>query len=108
MPAYSDPDDTAADLHTRYQRRRWLWIGAIALALIVIGVWLWHRHEAAVAAAAAAKRAAVGVTTTTATAKKGDIGIYLEAIGTVTPVYTASITSQVNGVVNTVLFSEGQ
>jgi multidrug efflux system membrane fusion protein len=108
MPAYSDPDDTAADLHTHYQRRRWLWIGAIALVLIVIGVWLWHRHEAAVAAAAAAKRAAVGVTTTTATAKKGDIGIYLEAIGTVTPVYTASITSQVNGVVNTVLFTEGQ
>jgi membrane fusion protein, multidrug efflux system len=61
-----------------------------------------------VAAAAAAKRAAVGVTTTTAAAKKGDIGIYLESIGTVTPVYTSSITSQVNGIVNTVLFTEGQ
>ena len=77
--------------------------------LILFGVWLWWRHEAAVAAAAAAKRAAAtGVTTTTATARKGDIGIYLEALGTVTPVYTASITSQVNGVVTSVLFKEGQ
>jgi hypothetical protein len=29
--------------------------------------------------------------------RKGNIGVYLDAIGTVTPVYTDSITSQVNG-----------
>jgi multidrug efflux system membrane fusion protein len=109
MPAFPDTDDTSADPHAHYRRRRRLWIGAIAVVLILGGLWLWHRHEAAVAAAAAAKRAAaVGVTITTATARKGDIGIYLEAIGTVTPVYTASITSQVNGVVTAVLFKEGQ
>ena len=108
MPALPDTDDSAADLRTRLHRRRWLWIGAIALVLILGALWLWHRHEAAAAAAAAAKRAAVGVTITTATATKGDIGIYLEALGTVTPVFTASITSQVNGVVTAVLFKEGQ
>jgi multidrug efflux system membrane fusion protein len=109
MPAFPDTDDTSADQHAHYRRRRRLWIGAIAVVLILGGLWLWHRHEAAVAAAAAAKRAAaVGVTITTATARKGDIGIYLEALGTVTPVYTASITSQVNGVVTAVLFKEGQ
>jgi multidrug efflux system membrane fusion protein len=48
------------------------------------------------------------VTTIPATAKKGDIGVYLPAIGTVTPVYTAAITSQVNGVVTAVHFVEGQ
>ncbi len=48
------------------------------------------------------------VTLTTATATKGDIGVYLEGIGTVTPVYTASITSQVNGPVMAVHFTEGQ
>jgi len=42
------------------------------------------------------------------TAKKGDIGSYLEAIGTVTPVYTASIVSQVSGMVTDVHFKEGQ
>lgn len=48
------------------------------------------------------------VTLTTATATKGDIGVYLDAIGTVTPVYTASITSQVTGPVLAVHFTEGQ
>jgi multidrug efflux system membrane fusion protein len=34
--------------------------------------------------------------------------VYLEAIGTVTPVYTASITSQVTGMVSAVHYREGQ
>ena len=34
--------------------------------------------------------------------------MYLDAIGTVTPVYTSSITSQVNGIVTDVHFKEGQ
>jgi multidrug efflux system membrane fusion protein len=48
------------------------------------------------------------VTLTTATATKGNIGVYLDAIGTVTPVYTASITSQATGPVIAVHFKEGQ
>jgi len=58
---------------------------------------------------AAGRRGVSGsITTIPATAKKGDIGVYLPAIGTVTPVYTASITSQVNGVVMAVHYVEGQ
>ena len=53
-------------------------------------------------------RAAPGITITSATAQKGDIGVYLDAIGTVTPVYTDSITSQVNGLVVAVHYTEGQ
>ena len=48
------------------------------------------------------------ITITTATAQKGNIGVYLDAIGTVTPVYTASIFSQVTGVVFGVNYQEGQ
>ncbi len=48
------------------------------------------------------------VTATVATAYKGDIGVYLDAIGTVTPVYTGSITAQVNGVITAVHYQEGQ
>jgi multidrug efflux system membrane fusion protein len=48
------------------------------------------------------------VTVMTATAQKGDIGVYLDSIGTVTPVYTSSITSQVNGIVTAVHYKEGQ
>lgn len=49
-----------------------------------------------------------GVAVTTAVTKKGSIGVYLEAIGTVTPVYTSSITAQVNGLVTAVHYVEGQ
>jgi multidrug efflux system membrane fusion protein len=49
-----------------------------------------------------------GVVVTVAVAKKGNIGVYLDAIGTVTPVYTVNVTSQVNGVVIAVHYMEGQ
>lgn len=48
------------------------------------------------------------VAVTTATAQRGNIGVYVDAIGTVTPVYTASISSQVSGLVTAVHYAEGQ
>jgi multidrug efflux system membrane fusion protein len=48
------------------------------------------------------------VTITTGTAQQGNIGVYIDAIGTVTPVYTASIYSQVTGPVMSVSYTEGQ
>jgi membrane fusion protein, multidrug efflux system len=75
-----------------------------ALALILI---LYH-HEKAKKRAAALAHPAPGITVTSATAQKGNIGVYLDAIGTVTPVFTASITSEVTGLVVAVHFTEGQ
>jgi membrane fusion protein, multidrug efflux system len=87
----------------------------IALLLIfVVGFLLVMRHHDETTKAGGGGggrgRGAGGgpVTLTTATATKGDIGVYLQGIGTVTPVYTASITSQVNGPVMAVHFTEGQ
>ncbi len=48
------------------------------------------------------------ITITTAAAQKGDIGHYLDSIGTVTPVYTSSIFAQVTGTVIAVHYTEGQ
>jgi multidrug efflux system membrane fusion protein len=81
--------------------------GLLLLVIILAVVLIWRHHEDAQEAAAAAHPAA-GITVTTATALKGNIGIYLDAIGTVTPVYTDSITSQVNGLVVAVHYAEGQ
>src|SRR3984957_791112 len=79
----------------------------IVILVLIVGGWIWWRdHEAAEKAAAA--KTVPGVTVTTAIAVKGDIGIYLEAIGTVTPVYTSSITSQVNGMIMAVNYQEDQ
>ena len=48
------------------------------------------------------------VPVTVATANKGSIGVYLTAIGTVTPTYTDTITAQVTGVITAVHYREGQ
>jgi len=69
--------------------------------------WVLHHKEDAAATAASSKHGGA-VSVTTATAQKGDIGVYVDAIGTVTPVNTASITSQVSGIVTAVHFTEGQ
>ena len=76
----------------------------VALAFVLI---LRHHEEAAKKAAALA-RPAPGITVTSATAQKGSIGVYLDAIGTVTPVYSDSITTQVDGLILAVHYTEGQ
>jgi multidrug efflux system membrane fusion protein len=94
-----------------WYRRRWiLWTGLLLLLILVaVVVMVVHNNDAK---AAAAKRALAAVkpsvTATVATATKGNIGIYLDAIGTVTPVYTSSITAQASGVLTAVYYREGQ
>ena len=44
----------------------------------------------------------------TATARQGDIGLYVSALGTVTPVYTVTVTSRVQGQIMEVHYREGQ
>jgi len=80
----------------------------LLLVFVLAFVLLLHHYEAAKKAASLLRPAAPGITVTSATAHKGDIGVYLDAIGTVTPVYTDSITSQVNGLVVAVQYKEGQ
>ena len=84
-----------------------LWIVAAIVLVLVLGlaiVLLWRRFDPTTKKAPASPK----ITITTATAQQGNIGVYLDAIGTVTPVYTAAITSQVNGLVVAVHFKEGQ
>ncbi len=84
-----------------------MWL--VILLIFAAGFLLVLRHKEDASKAAAPRRGAGGtVTLTTAIAKKGDIGVYLDAIGTVTPVYTASITSQVSGQIISVNYREGQ
>jgi membrane fusion protein, multidrug efflux system len=82
----------------------------VILLIFAAGFLLVLHHKNDTPPAAGGRRGAAGgtVTVNVATAKKGDIGVYLNAIGTVTPVYTASITSQVNGQVIAVNYHEGQ
>ena len=83
-------------------------IWCVVLGVFGLGFYFVSERKADPAAAQGSHRQTGPVSVAPVTAKKGDIGVYLQAIGTVTPVYTASIVNQVTGVVVTVHFEEGQ
>jgi multidrug efflux system membrane fusion protein len=97
LPAY----ESASQRHNGL----WIVVGIILLLILaLVVVMLWRHHETA----KKPKPAPPKINITTATATKGNIGVYLDEIGTVTPVYTDSITSQVDGLVISVHYTEGQ
>ncbi len=98
------------------KKHRHLWIWAVIIVLFgLLFFWVWRQHSVSASSPAGAGRgggrrtAITGpVPITVATASKGSIGVYLDAIGTVTPMYTDSITAEVTGVVTAVHYREGQ
>ena len=94
--------------HSQRPSSRILVWGILLAVFALAFYWILHRHEAQ--KTTSNRRGAQGgvVPVLTATAQSGNIGVYQEAIGTVTPVYTSSITSQVNGIVIEVRYREGQ
>ena len=86
-----------------------VWV-VILLLFGLLFWWVMHRKPAPAAAGGGGRRGAIGgtVTLNVRTAKKGNIGVYLDAIGTVTPVYTTTLISQVTGVLTQVNYREGQ
>jgi membrane fusion protein, multidrug efflux system len=106
----SDHQLPEGDEPTKRKRKYWLWV-VIAIAIGLVIYWGMHgkSSQSAQPAAGGGRRGVTGpVTITTATAEKGDIGVYLDAIGTVTALYTDSITAQVTGVITAVHYKEGQ
>ena len=89
-----------------HKSRWWIWL--IAAAAIVGVVVLWQRGRATPDAKAGGDAASRPVMVSTAAAHQGDIAIYLNALGTVTPVYTVTVTSRVQGQITQVYYREGQ
>jgi multidrug efflux system membrane fusion protein len=97
--------DSSPPRHKGGKAIAWIVVLLIFAAAFVL---ILRHHDDTTTAAKAPRGGGGPVTLTTTTAQKGDIGVYLDSIGTVTPVYTASITSQVNGIVTAVHYTEGQ
>lgn len=88
------------------RRHRWIWV-VILLLFGLLFYWVLHQHYAS--QTVGGRRMFTGVVPVTeATAKEGSIGVYLDAIGTVTPEYTVLITSQATGAITAVHYREGQ
>jgi membrane fusion protein, multidrug efflux system len=95
----------------RRARRKpfWLWVVLAAVVALVAGLLL-HRsaRNASAAAAAKAKSAARTIPVSAVAAARGDIGVYVDGLGTVTPLNTVTVRSRVDGQLIEVGFREGQ
>ena len=97
--------------HRKRGWRRWrVWL--ILAALLILGVFaVLHFRSVAEKNAAGAKaraQAQQGAAITVGQSKTGDINIYVNALGTVTPLYTVTLYSQITGQVIAVHYQEGQ
>ena len=106
------------------KRHRGRTIGLIVAALVVAGivVWRWHPWGGAPARGAGAQsegggrhgRGGAGAFANqpqpvhVATATQGDMPVVLTALGTVTPLATVTVQTQLSGTLQTVAFQEGQ
>lgn len=80
----------------------------VVVLVIAAGLFWWVTHSKSSSSAQQSRLIGGPSAVTVATARRDSIGVYQEAIGTVTPVYTSSIVSQVTGMVTAVHYKEGQ
>jgi membrane fusion protein, multidrug efflux system len=115
--SYSSKTAEYHDAPLRRKSRTWIWVVAALVVALVVYLAMRHRDDSAQSAQSGqaggrsgggARGVAGPVTINTATAKQGNLGVYLTAIGTVTPVYTSTITSQVSGMISAVHYREAQ
>jgi multidrug efflux system membrane fusion protein len=109
-PSSRSPEHRYSDQRDDQPKSHW-WVWLLIAAIVLVGGFIYYRHRQAATEAAAKAKAAQqprAVPIVTATAKKGDIGVYVEALGAVTPVYTVNVTSRVQGQVMNVYYKEGQ
>jgi multidrug efflux system membrane fusion protein len=86
--------------------RKWIWI--LVILIILVAGFYYVRQSKQRASNSQADPAPRAVPVSTAAARQGDIGVYINALGTVTPVYTDTITSRVQGEIVNVFYKEGQ
>jgi membrane fusion protein, multidrug efflux system len=107
------PDKLPAKPASGRKRRHWIWmVIALAIVLAVGGIFLLrHREQSQSETSPTSRRggsASATIMVSPATAQKGDIGIYVNALGVVTPLNTVSVNSRVQGQLVKVNYQEGQ
>lgn len=95
------------------RRRRYWWVYALIIVLVLMGIFFWSRaHNSSTTAqktgAKGAKNAGAAATPVVAVeAVKGNIGVYVTGLGAITPIYTVTVKSRVDGQLMAVHFKEG-
>ena len=87
------------------KRHKWLLLGG----LIVIGLLVWIVYPAKQATPPGGRfGAGAPMVVNAAKVEKGDVQVILKALGTVTPLQTVTVRTQINGQLQQIAFTEGQ
>ena len=95
----------APPIKTRRPRRRMVWLSVLAVLVLAGAIW-WTRQGGAPQPAGGGRNAAP-MSIVPETVAKGDIGINLNALGTVTSLATVTIRTQISGYLQKIDFKEG-
>ncbi|HLY44225.1 MAG TPA: MdtA/MuxA family multidrug efflux RND transporter periplasmic adaptor subunit [Stellaceae bacterium] len=107
QPQRLAPHDAPPPAGPRSGRRGLVWLGLVLL--IVAGLVLWLVLRAGPQTAPGGRSAATAPTPVgTATISNGDMPIVLSGLGTVTPLATVTVKTQINGQLVEVAYQEGQ
>lgn len=105
-PPAPPPTDPVAQPRKR-KRGVWLML-ALFLFAAVIGFLILQRRQNTTEAAPKLPPQPPGVAISTAVAQRGDIGVYINALGSVSPLATVTVKSRVDGQLMSVNYREGQ
>jgi membrane fusion protein, multidrug efflux system len=103
---YANKSDMPPQTRVAAWRRRW-WIGLLAVCLLAMGAYVFVTR----AIEAPSRAAAPGpppIPMVAEPARARDMGVYLNGLGSVTPLNTVTVHTQVNGQLMSVRFKEGQ
>ncbi len=106
-PDSDEPVPSSRRPHSYRRVRRFIWLFAFAL-LLGGALFFFQRLDTGKAKTNKPAFSPSALAITTATAQKGDIGVYVNALGSVTPLYTVTVKSRVDGQLMSVNYREGQ
>jgi multidrug efflux system membrane fusion protein len=87
--------------------RRFLWTAVVILALAEVFIW-YQGRQSSQTASAARSTATPPSPVVASTAAKGDVDIAVNGLGTVTPLATVTVRTQIAGQLQQIAFTEGQ
>ena len=101
-------DESSAQTSRLSKRPRHAWPWLLLLAVVAGGFLIFYGQGRAERNATIGPPPTPAISVVTSTARKGNIGVYVNALGSVTPLSTVTIRSRVDGQLMSVNYREGQ